>query len=98
MKNRITILLGIFLFISISISAQINRYNQYATTRYTPLSGQEITYSNQALSFGWYNSKLYYNRGIVYRDLDGKILAKTELKSLSHFKSNYKNFDKTTIN
>ena len=39
-----------------------------------------ITLSNTALSYGWHNSKLYYDRGLAYRDLGNKKQAKKELK------------------
>jgi len=41
-----------------------------------------INLSNKALSngWGWHNSKLYYDRGIAYRDLGNKKQAKKELK------------------
>lgn len=39
-----------------------------------------LTYSNYALETGWYNSKLYYDRGVVYEHLNNFKQAKKEYK------------------
>ena len=44
-----------------------------------------ITFSNTAISYGWYSSTLYYDRGIAYRDLGYKQYAKKELKKAKKY-------------
>lgn len=39
-----------------------------------------LTYSNYALETGWYNSKLYFDRGVVYERLNDFKNAKKEYK------------------
>jgi hypothetical protein len=45
-----------------------------------------IYYSDKALATGWYNSKLYYDRGLVYYyDLGEKRKGKKELKKAAKY-------------
>jgi len=59
-------------------------FNHYSELAYQSLSRGDnrsfITLSNTALSYGWHSSKLYYDRGLVYKELGLKRYAKRELK------------------
>jgi hypothetical protein len=59
-------------------------FNHYRELAYQSLSRGDnrsfITLSNTALSYGWRNSKLYYDRGLIYKELGLKKYAKREFK------------------
>jgi len=59
-------------------------FNYYQELAYQSLNKGNyqnfITLSNTALSYGWRSSKLYYDRGLVYKELGLKRYAKRELK------------------
>lgn len=52
---------------------QKERFEQYQQRAYDCYNRQDwngfLTYSNYALDCGWYNAKLYYDRGVVYEIL-----------------------------
>ena len=63
------------------------QFEEYVDKAYERLNHNDysgfISYSNYALQTGWYNSKLYYDRGLVYIHFKEYKLAKKELsKSL----------------
>lgn len=60
---------------------QFENYQDEAYRRYNngDLYGF-LTYSNYALGTGWYNDKLYYDRGCVYEKLNDFKNAKKEFK------------------
>lgn len=59
-------------------------FNQYQDEAYRRYNNQDLygflTYSNYALETGWYNSKLYYDRGVVFERLNNFKQAKKEYK------------------
>ena len=60
------------------------RFEQYQDEAYRRYNKQDwygfLTYSNYALETGWYNSQLYYDRGVVYERLNNFKQAKKEYK------------------
>jgi len=60
------------------------RFEQYQDEAYRRYNKQDwygfLTYSNYALETGWYNSQLYYDRGVVYERLNNFRQAKKEYK------------------
>ena len=60
------------------------RFQQYQDEAYRRYNKQDcygfLTYSNYALETGWYNSQLYYDRGVVYERLNNFKQAKKEYK------------------
>lgn len=60
------------------------RFEEYQDKAYECYNKQDysgfITYSNYALSTGWYNSKLYYDRGVVFEHFHDYKKAKKEYK------------------
>jgi len=68
---------------------RINRENQRRFTYYQNLAYESLNkdnyydfldYSNYALQTGWYNSKLYYDRGRVFEEIGYYKEAKMEYK------------------
>ena len=63
---------------------QKERFEQYQQKAYECYNRQDwngfLTYSNYALDCGWYNAKLYYDRGVVYEKLCDFKHAKKEYK------------------
>lgn len=59
-------------------------FEQYQEEAYHRYNNQDLygflTYSNYALETGWYNSKLYFDRGVVYECLNDFKNAKKEFK------------------
>lgn len=59
-------------------------FEQYQEEAYRRYNNQDLygflTYSNYALETGWYNSKLYFDRGVVYERLNDFKNAKKEYK------------------
>lgn len=59
-------------------------FDQYQDEAYRRYNNQDwygfLTYSNYALETGWYNSKLYYDRGVVFERLNNFKQAKKEYK------------------
>lgn len=59
-------------------------FEQYQEEAYRRYNNQDLygflTYSNYALETGWYNSKLYFDRGVVYERLNDFTNAKKEYK------------------
>jgi len=66
-----------------ALIARIESYNYYVELAYQALNknkrGSFLSYSDKALSYGLYGGELYYDRGIVYRDLGEIRLAREEL-------------------
>ena len=60
------------------------RFEEYQDKAYAALNrgdrGEFITYSNYALQTGWYNAKLYYDRGKAFQYLNDYKSAKKEYK------------------
>lgn len=60
------------------------RFQQYQDEAYRRYNKQDwygfLTNSNYALETGWYNSQLYYDRGVVYERLNNFKQAKKEYK------------------
>lgn len=56
------------------------RFEQYQDEAYRRYNKQDwygfLTYSNYVLETGWYNSQLYYDRGVVYERLNNFKQAK----------------------
>lgn len=65
-------------------NARRNQFDEYVDKAYDRLNHNDysgfISYSNYALQTGWYNSKLYYDRGLVYIHFKEYKLAKKELR------------------
>lgn len=63
---------------------QKERFEQYQQQAYDCYNRQDwngfLIYSNYALDCGWYNAKLYYDRGVVYEKLCDFKHAKKEYK------------------
>ena len=63
---------------------QKERFEQYQQKAYECYNRQDwngfLTYSKYALDCGWYNAKLYYDRGVVYEKLCDFKHAKKEYK------------------
>jgi hypothetical protein len=65
---------------------EINKeeFDKYKDLAYKALDhgdkSQFITYSNYALSTGWYNAKIYYDRGKVFQSFGDYKNAKREFK------------------
>lgn len=59
-------------------------FDEYKTKAYNCYNRSDyngfIYYSNLALNTGWYNNKLYYDRGVVYERFHEYRLAKKEYK------------------
>lgn len=64
--------------------AGANRFAEYSKKAYAALRKGDkagfITYTNYALSTDFYNAKMYYDRGNVFRDLGDYKQAKKEYK------------------
>lgn len=60
------------------------RFEEYKAKAYECYNKQDyngfITYSNYALDTGWYNSKLYYDRGAIFEHFHDYKNAKKEYK------------------
>ena len=60
------------------------KFQEYQEEAYERYNKQDwygfITYSNYALSTGWYNAQLYYYRGVVFEKLNEFKKAKKEYK------------------
>lgn len=77
------------LYISAMAEAEYNRqqkerFERYQEKAYECYNRHDwngfLTYSNYALDCGWYNAKLYYDRGVVYEMLYDFKHAKKEYK------------------
>ena len=59
-------------------------FDQYSEEAYRRYNNQDLygflTYSNYALETGWHNSKLYFDRGVVFERLNDFKNAKKEYK------------------